>query len=111
MGRNNADFQTSALYHGTSHVFSPGDIILPISKLEQVDYADDINLANAWATADLSSARDYAQESGYRHDKPPRVYHVSPVNAKDVQQDDVFPEVHYSPSGFKVIKEVSSRKK
>ena len=77
MGRNNQDF-----YHGTSHVFHPGETVVPGND----------NLA--WS----STNRDVAAQYG------PNVYRVEPI-ADVTKHRGAKKEfgIHYSSTGYKVI--------
>ena len=80
------------LYHGSPHEFSPGDIILPASKVGKEPSSYDV----AYATPDLNIAHFMAWEQNnhngnnfndvnYGEDNPPpeHVYEVEPVDPKE----------------------------
>lgn len=110
MGRNNADFQNSALYHGTVHPFQVGDVVTP---------GED---GKAWATSDLGVAHDRAKQwVGFKwndltregkntnygeHEKntPPRVFKVEPIGEVEEHDSDDYRAVS-SKKGFRVLGE------
>jgi len=77
MGRNNADFEESALYHGTVHPFNLGDVVIPK------------NYSHAFATDSKHEARAYADSEAEIETKlrgetvPARVFTVEPVDQEE----------------------------
>ena len=111
MGRNNGDFQSSALYHGTVHPFQIGDVVSPIQSSS--------GNAEAFAGKDMDLAYKYAEhksrtgETGTGKQIPgakgaePRVYRVEPVDASEDLTSHGYPEGFYvSQKGFKVVERV-----
>jgi hypothetical protein len=114
MGRNNSDFQQSALYHGTIHPFSVGDIVKPQGGEGDGEYA--------WATPREGLAHerakdwvgygwnDYSKNNRGAHyeewekNNPPRVYKVEPIGDTEVDDNPEYPSVK-SRAGFRVIGE------
>jgi hypothetical protein len=90
MGRNNADFQGSVLYHGSPHAFEVGDVILPQSKSGYGELA--------YAAESEHDARYFGKN----------VYTVTPVKdstRRKMEQYDDEPEMyeHVSKDGFRVV--------
>jgi hypothetical protein len=112
MGRNNADFQSSALYHGTTHPFTVGDIIEPRSQ--SLAFAtDNPALAHLHAATTVEGLHnDLLDDEGEMSEAnqkvadsiTPRVFTVEPL-----ENDDTYHEVR-NPDDPKRIVEVSSRK-
>lgn len=92
MGRNNADFQSSALYHGSPHGFSIGDTISP-----------------EYSTTDstVSATDDYDTAEFYRNlNNPERtggIYQVEPIDTPEVIAHDDDTREYRSKAGFKVV--------
>ena len=125
MTRNNADFQASALYHGTAHPFQIGDVILPAAmrgmRPDMIDDGqDDLSVDSdvhekVYATDDLGTAHGYAHFNA-QDAKDARVYQVEPVDKKETLQvrsavdgGDVVPNdprEFISKKGFRVVKQV-----
>jgi hypothetical protein len=99
VGRNNADFHESVLYHASPHPFQPGDIVLPRRKLYPGAADHD---RPAFATDSPLVASTYEG----------KVYQVEPVDPDEVEKSRPFFNVgpdkhtaHYytSQKGFKVM--------
>lgn len=117
MGRNNKDFQESALYHGTTHPFEVGDVVLPaktagvesgwkVNDPEGTVVGKDVD-EHAFATPDLETARHFAGINSGPNAKR-HVFQVEPVDPTEpeIRQGIDFPEIR-SKKGFKVIRRVS----
>lgn len=96
MGRNNADFQNQALYHGTNHPFQIGDEVVP-------------GIHGAYATTDAGVARAYAEDKAMTEVSPvneyriPKVYTVEPLDPDEAGPDRYgTPGVTVSEKGFRV---------
>lgn len=85
----NEEFKNSALYHGTPHVFKPGDEILPAKKIGKKGSAES-NLA--YASKDFPVAKFMAWEqnnfngSNFHPDAPEppeHVYRVEPLDPSE----------------------------
>lgn len=87
MGRNNSDFQESALYHGSEHPFEPGDVVKPNKYLGGV----------AFATPSMEGAAVF----GRGH-----VFQVEALGKTETQYSDTPVPFVTSTDGFKVIKKV-----
>lgn len=87
MPRNNADFQFSALYHGSEHPFAPGDVVEPNKHM----------FGKAYATPHAHVASMF----GRGH-----VYQVEPIGDHEVEFADTESPFITSKQGFKVIKKV-----
>lgn len=101
MGRNNADFQNSVLFHGSHHAFQPGDTVLP--RRELIPGAVDPDRP-AFATDSPLVASTYTGDTG-------KVYTVEPIDHEEVKKSRPFLNVgpdqhtaHYytSQKGFRV---------
>lgn len=77
MGRNNEDFQSSVLYHGSPHAIAVGDVVVPSKK---GGYQGEV----AYATPDLEIARNHAKKSA--HIGEGAVYTVEPVDSEEEQK-------------------------
>ena len=89
MGRNNADFEESALYHGTSHPFEVGDIVEPRM------------LGKAWATNSYETASRYGRQG------VTRVFRVEPLVTGEPTSNSVGGKRYISSEwGFRVLGEV-----
>ena len=102
--RNNADFQASALFHGTHHPFQIGDVIEPRLIDPGNPYARESD-AKAWATTDEESAFRFG---GRKTGKAPKVFQVEPIEKGEPQ---FLTEAHnntqvFSKKGFRVVKQV-----
>jgi hypothetical protein len=118
MGRNNADFQAGALFHGTVHPFKEGDIIKPMGGEEYAfathhfDYAlgraeqavdfswEDLKKVNP--TWNRPGGKQYDE---YERETPPRVYQVEPIGDVQPDKQERFQHVK-SKQGFRVVKQV-----
>lgn len=104
MPRNNADFQQSALFHGSPHPFTVGDVIEPRNKHR-------FGIV-AFATPGIHTAKAFAKQT--RLAGPGSVFQVEPVDPSEPtvynpEQMRNAPEGHkevISEKGFKVVKEV-----
>ena len=67
----NEEFRNSALYHGTTHPFEVGDIVEPR------------NLPAAFAAEDPRAASVFAAAKARKHDLPPRLFQVEPLEDDD----------------------------
>lgn len=98
MGRNNADFQNSALYHGTIHPFSVGDVVTPRGvwgdgyawATPNVDVAkrrgeDHVNYGWSDAVKEANKKGELISPSKWEAENPPRVYIVEPVDADEAE--------------------------
>lgn len=88
MARNNADFQDSALYHGTAHPFQVGDIIEPQGNTNWKQSSG----THVYTTTDLETAKAYAEKAAYKAGVEtkkfePRVFQVEPVEGSAVTPD------------------------
>jgi len=113
-----AEFQASALFHGTVHPFKEGDLIVPGPRDEYAyathhfDYAhgraeqavnfswEDLKQVNPkWNTPGGKQFDEYEKET------PPRVYQVEPVGETEDASQGEFKHVK-SKQGFRVVKQV-----
>ena len=115
MGRNNADFQHSVMYHGSSHSFQPGDTILPgaqVSNRPKLGWNwDSPGSQVAYASSNPMVAEGYAMTGKTRG----KVYRVEPLDKDEVEAEihrkgsveKNEPDVYYysSKKGFKVLGE------
>lgn len=109
------------IYHGTSSVLSPGDVVVPGAKSGKTNWVKDDSVA--YATNDLGAATYFANESANNESEAlqkrvePKIYRVSPVDASDTSSrtmrdmrsyaaGDETPVEVSSKSGFKVEEEV-----
>jgi len=92
MGRNNADFEEQALYHGTHHPFEVGDVIAP-SKISR-GYGDHF----AYATP----LKRIAEANAKKRSDSGTVYTVEPLD-KDEAKWSEDKAVVTSRHGFRVI--------
>lgn len=117
MGRK-AEFQASALFHGTAHPFKEGDIVNPGSQDGYAYATPDIDYANRRAHQavpflweDLKKVNpDWNTPNGKQYDQfkeetPPRVYQVEPIGETEDATQDEFKNVK-SKQGFRVVKQV-----
>jgi hypothetical protein len=92
MGRNNADFQDSVLYHGSPHAFSIGDTIDP---------------AHSKVDGTVSATNDYDTAEFYRDlNNPERtggIYRVEPIDTPEVVDHGENAREYRSKKGFKVV--------
>jgi hypothetical protein len=96
MGRNNADFQSQVLYHGSSSAIPVGEVIRP-----DTSWSDD-------GVAFATDKPEHAQEHGNIVHK---VVPVDPEEKMESWQPDWFtydkpedmPTVYQSTKGFKVV--------
>lgn len=90
-----SDNLSSALFHGSTHTFKKGDIVLPKKK------------GVAWATTDKEFAKGWAVHRSIKGGKP-QVYLVEPVDPEEVKATNkkhgMYPETHISTKGFRVLK-------
>jgi hypothetical protein len=118
MGRNRADFHESAMYHGSTHPFKVGDVVLPLSQVNPEKYEHQTShgakpqyVDSAFATNSPLMASTYATNAG-------KVYKVEPVDHTEVKtqrdigiigEGDNKHSVRYytSKKGFKVTGEHS----
>jgi hypothetical protein len=104
MGRNNKDFQTSALFHGTSHPFNDGDIVEP-RLIDPNDSYSRASEAKAWASPDADSAFRFGSR---KLGRAANVFQVEPLEdgeTKFLNNDPTSGQV-YSRKGFRVVKKV-----
>jgi len=119
MGRNNADFHESVLYHGTVHPFQVGDVVEPRE--------DHDGEKRAWATSDLGVAKDRAKDwvnykwndlsregknrswSEHQKNTPPRVFRVEPLGDVEQHDSEDYKAVS-SKKGFRVLGEHDGEK-
>lgn len=87
MGRNNGDFQGSALYHGSEHPFEPGDTVKPNKHI----------FGKAYATHNPEIASMF----GRGH-----VFQVEPIGETETEFADTAAPFVSSKQGFKVVKKV-----
>ena len=120
MGRNNADFQEAALFHGTVHPFKIGDVVTPMNgdlyayATTDVDYALDRakrSLDSYWYR-DKRNNPTYNTLGGKQYDEwenenPPKVFQVEPLDSTEntgfANEDKGNVK---STKGFRVIKQV-----
>lgn len=103
MSRNNADFHNQIIFHGTSAVLKPGDIVLPGDKVGAASAGTPMD--EAWATEDRDEAADYG----------PNVYQVQHLEEpdadggipKEFREMNAGRNVYSSKKGFKVVKKVN----
>jgi hypothetical protein len=116
MARNNADF-AAGLFHGTTAAFNPGDIIAPrastgaSASFEDQPQMEQFNPDHvAYAIDNQAAATYYANKRAKKEGGKGKVYHVTPVNAKDVEVDPngggTTTTAYQSKSGFRVVKQV-----
>jgi hypothetical protein len=107
MTRNNSDF-AAGLFHGSPHLLSPGDTILPGTALGKPKYYDN---DKAWATTDADVAAEFADIRANRKWKPGTernpayVYSVLPLDGDD-SITHVTDQKISSDKGFRVVKQV-----
>lgn len=104
MGRNTADFQASALFHGTHHPFQVGDVVEPTLIDPTSAYARPSD-AKAWATPDEESAFRFGSRKTGRAAK---VFQVEPVEEGEPEflNNDPNSGQVFSKKGFRVVKQV-----
>lgn len=123
------------LFHGTAVALNPGDLILPISKVEQPRILDagtpieraiypsmvfvGLSKANiAYATEDIVDAKYFAEEASrnpHNHIDSAYVYEVEPLGITTIKK--IFPRYkpgvdrleHQSTEGYRVIRKVLSK--
>lgn len=104
MGRNNADFQASALYHGSYHPFEIGDVVEPSASRKL-----------AFASPQLETARMFAKGVNRKTNTTGgRVFEVEPVDPNEgkilepVKMKGAYGHTTEvaSQKGFKVVREV-----
>jgi hypothetical protein len=114
-----AEFQASALFHGTAHPFKEGDIVNGAVAEDNYAYATpDIGYANRRAHEavpylweDLKKVNpEWNTPKGKQYDEfaketPPRVYQVEPIGEVEDASQGEFKNVK-SKQGFRVIKQV-----
>lgn len=119
MTRNNADFQSSALFHGTVHPFQIGDIVKPMNgdshayATPDIDYATDRaerSLNTYWQRAKRIHSK-YGTPDGKQYDQwekenPPKVFQVEPVDEHEETGAGEDKGNVKSTKGFRVIKQV-----
>jgi hypothetical protein len=120
MTRNNADFQASILYHGTSYPFKKGDTVLPAEDTGEesnwdssvyADLDDDVS-EKVYATDKLDVAQHYAEASASNTGRKARVFEVMQLPDDDsfeghVASDDEREGTEYtSRRGFHVKRQV-----
>ena len=90
-----SDNLSSALFHGTTHAFKKGDIVLPKKR------------GVAWATTDKKFARGWAAHRSIKGGSP-QVYLVEPIDHEEVKATNkkhgMYPGTHISTKGFRVLK-------
>jgi hypothetical protein len=94
MGRNNADFHESAMYHGSNHSFHVGDVIKPFQTPRDAENRKALGLpapTHAYATNEPKYASVYGE----------RIYTVSPVDPKDVETE------HLNPPGGRGTEDIN----
>jgi hypothetical protein len=118
MTRNNADFQSSALFHGTVHPFQIGDIIEPRNgnpayatpRLEYAESHADRALNQYWEQAKRENPT-YNKPGGKQYDEweeenPPKVFQVEPIDEHEDTGTGEDKGNVKSTKGFRVIKQV-----
>jgi len=90
-----SDHLSKVLFHGSTHPFKKGDIVLP--KKGGV----------AWATTDRAFAKGWAAERSTKGGKP-QVFIVEPVDHTEVKatnkKHEMSSDIHISTKGFRVLK-------
>lgn len=100
MGEYNPDCRTHTLYHGTSALLNPGDMVLP--GVQVGDTKRKVPLNEAWATENIDIAGRYG----------PNIYHVEYVTEPDHGVEDWYltlnagNNIYSSATGFKVLAQV-----
>jgi hypothetical protein len=117
MGRNNADFQHSVMYHGSKSLFNIGDSIVPMANLPENLQTKLVQEKPTHRSGNSDSRRETAFASNHvgvaqLHGK---VYTVEPLDKNEVTVKKLVPEeggknpiLYYtSKKGFKVTGEHS----
>jgi hypothetical protein len=92
-------------FHGTTHEFAPGDVVLPATRLgEEFRPVGVGRVKHAYASSAPEFARQHAERRAQSGGNP-RVYQVEPVD-----KDEATPwgggSFYRSQAGFRVLKEV-----
>ena len=122
MTRNNADFQASALYHGTLHPFQVGDIVEPRSNdgyayaTPSIDYAEEHMRrqlgGKLWEQAkeenptyNTPTGKQYHQ---WLQEQKPKIFQVEPIDSSEVTPSSKLEDEgnFASKKGFRVVKQV-----
>jgi hypothetical protein len=121
VGRNNADFRQSALYHGTVHPFQAGDVVKPGEDREFAYATTNLDYARTHADRRLSSYWEKGKQQnptwnrpgGKQYDEwekenPARVFEVEPIGEPEpTSSRDLEDKGNVkSKKGFRVVREV-----
>lgn len=119
----NQEFKSSALFHGTTHPFEIGDVVLPASTTGVSSHwlkilkenPEEMGTKVAQDVAERAHAtRNYDAANWYAHvaaaetgkDTDANVYEVVPLDPKEAQEGPHLREEVTSKKGFKVVKKV-----
>jgi len=102
---------TQDFFHGTSKEFSPGDLILPPSKTNNISEKGRIkNLDKIFFTKDFGYAKIYAGRAAQALGGKPRVYKIKPHSPIEIMDQSPGRSIYTAPSAVVEIEVVKKFK-